>query len=190
MLKINQTSEEKLIRDCMKGKPSAQRDLYNRHAGLMYGICLRYLKEPYLAEDVMITGFTKIFEKIDQFRFSGSFEGWMKRIMVNESLSYIRKNKYMYLEVDIEKAEREPDYSMLTDQLEAKDLLKLIQDLPVGYRTVFNLYAIEGYSHKEIAEQLGINENTSKSQLSRARALLQKNLIIIENEAEYKRSGK
>ena len=177
MLKIHQSSEEQLIRDCSKNKPSAQRELFDRHSPTMFGICLRYIKEPHLAEEVMITGFTKIFEKIHQFKFEGSFEGWMKRVMVNESLTYIRKNKYMYLEVDIEQLDREPDYGMLSEQLEADDLLKIIQELPIGYRTVFNLYAIEGYSHKEIAKQLGISENTSKSQLSRARALLQKQLV-------------
>ena len=110
----------------------------------------------------------------------------MRRIMVNESLTYLRRNKYMYREVDIETAEREPDLNYLGDQLEAKDLMGLIQDLPVGYRTVFNMYAIEGYSHKEIAEQLGISENTSKSQLSRARGLLKHQLVMLEDYANEK----
>ena len=101
----------------------------------------------------------------------------IRRIMVNESLSYLRKNKNMYLETDIEAADQEPDYERLDSQLEAQDLLKLIAELPAGYKIVFNLFAIDGYSHKEIGEQLGINENTSKSQLSRARSLLQKQLL-------------
>lgn len=126
------------------------------------------------AEDVLVTAFTKIFDKIDQFKAEGSFEGWIRRIMVNEALSSIRKNKTMYLETDLEAADRQPDYDQLSDHLEAEDLVNLIQELPPGYRVVFNMYAIDGYSHKEIAEELGISENTSKSQLSRARVFLQK----------------
>ena len=133
------------------------------------------------AEDVMVAAFTKIFERVNQFKNEGSFEGWIRRIMVNESLTYLRKNKSMYVETDIEAAEREPDYTKLENQLEADDLLKLIGELPAGYRIVFNLYAIDGYSHKEIADQLGISENTSKSQLSRARIFLQKRLLELEN---------
>lgn len=133
------------------------------------------------AEDVMVAAFTKIFERIDQFKHEGSFEGWIRRIMVNESLTYLRKHKSMYVETDIEAADREPDYSKLETQLETEDLLKLIGELPAGYRIVFNLYAIDGYSHKEIADQLGISENTSKSQLSRARTYLQKRLIELED---------
>jgi RNA polymerase sigma-70 factor (ECF subfamily) len=106
--------------------------------------------------------------------------------MVNEALTFIRKNKNMYLEVDIEHAHREPDYNRLDDHLQAGDLLKLIAQLPTGYRTVFNLYAIEGYSHKEIADQLKISENTSKSQLSRARTLLKRNLLKSEEMLERK----
>lgn len=126
------------------------------------------------AEDVLVIALTKVFEKIDQFKNEGSFEGWIRRIVVNESLTWLRKNRSMYLETDLEKAEREPDYHQLSDRLEAEDLLKIIQQLPSGYQIVFNLYAIDGYSHKEIAEQLNISENTSKSQLSRARTHLQK----------------
>jgi len=134
------------------------------------------------AEDVLVMSFTKIFERIDQFKGEGSFEGWIRKVTVNESLSYLRKNKNMYLETDIEAADREPDYSQLESQLEAEDLLKMIDALPTGYRIVFNMYAIDGYSHKEIAAHLDINENTSKSQLSRARALLQRNCLESENE--------
>jgi RNA polymerase sigma-70 factor (ECF subfamily) len=133
------------------------------------------------AEDILVCGFTKVFRKIDQFKGDGSFEGWIRRIMVNESLTYIRKNKSMFLEVEIEKADREPDYAQMHNQLEVEDLQKIIDQLPTGYKTVFNLYAIEGFSHKEIAEKLGINENTSKSQLSRARVHLQKLLLQAED---------
>jgi RNA polymerase sigma-70 factor (ECF subfamily) len=134
------------------------------------------------AEDVLITAFTKIFERIGQYKGEGSFEGWLRKVIVNESLSYLRKNKNMYLETEIEAADREPDYEQMESKLGAEDLLKMISELPTGYRVVFNMYAIDGYSQKEISSHLGIHENTSKSQLSRARALLQRNLLELEKE--------
>jgi len=173
-------SEEELIADCIKGKSKAQKELYDRFAPVLMGLCVRYVKDVAEAEDIMIKGFMKVFQNIGQYEGKGSFEGWLKRIMVNESLMYIRKNKSMYLEVDIEYANREPNYNWASSHLDAEDLQKLIEELPTGYRTIFNLYAIEGYSHKEIGEMLGINENTSKSQLSRARALLQKRILHLE----------
>lgn len=138
------------------------------------------------AEDILVTAFVKVFDKIQQFKSEGSFEGWIRRIVVNEALTFLRRNRSMYLETDLEQADREPDYNALSDHLEAEDLLKMIQELPTGYRIVFNLYAIDGYSHKEIAEQLGISENTSKSQLSRARTFLQK-LLLEHNWMETKK---
>ena len=141
------------------------------------------------AEDVLVTAFTKLFERIDQYKGEGSFEGWIRRIVVNESLTYLRRNKNMYLETEIEVVDRTPDYAQLDTHLEAADLMRLVGDLPTGYRMVFNLYAIDGYSHKEIADQLGISENTSKSQLSRARALLQKKLIEMEKDVNVKKSN-
>ena len=181
MLNIHRKSDEDLIRGCIKQQAKSQRDLYDRYSPIMLGVCMRYLKEPGIAEEVMITGFTKVFEKVEQFKFEGSFEGWMRRIMVNESLTYLRRNKFMDLEVDITSADREPDMNRLESHLEAEDLIKMIQGLPVGYRTVFNMYAIEGYSHREIAKELGVAENTSKSQLSRARSILKQSLIESEN---------
>jgi RNA polymerase sigma-70 factor (ECF subfamily) len=176
-LSVYSETEETLIDQCRQGHRQAQRDLYNRYSGTMLAVCSRYLSEKEAAEDVMIGAFMKVFTKIDQFKNEGSFEGWIRRIMVNEALTYIRKNKQMYLQTDLEEAYREPDYAILDNHLHAEDLMKLIAQLPVGYRTVFNMYAIEGFSHKEIAEAMGISENTSKSQLSRARALLQKHLL-------------
>ena len=125
----------------------------------------------------------KIFQKIDQYKGEGSFEGWMRRIVVNESLTYLRRNKSMYLEVEIDHADRQPDYAKFEDSLNAEDLMKMIHRLPIGYQTVFNLYAIEGFSHKEIAQKLKISDNTSKSQLSRARKLLKK---YLDQENEFK----
>ncbi len=181
---INKSStEESLISGCRKKHRQAQRDVYNWLAPKMLAICRRYIRDVNEAESVMITGFMKVLDKIEQYSGEGSFEGWVRRIMVNESLLYIRKNKGMYIEVDIEYADTEPNYELASENLEADDLLNLINGLPIGYRTVFNMFAIEGYSHKEIAESLAISENTSKSQLSRARKMLQKQ--IIEKEAMW-----
>jgi RNA polymerase sigma-70 factor (ECF subfamily) len=170
-------NEQSLIEGCQRSDRKAQKDVYDRFSGVMLGVCRRYIKDTPEAEGVMVTGFLKVFNKIGQFSGIGSFEGWIRRIMVNESLLYLRKNKNMYLEVDIEHAETEPNYSLVAEYIQADELLNMVNSLSVGYRTVFNLYAIEGYSHKEIAEKLSINENTSKSQLSRARALLQKQVV-------------
>lgn len=172
----NSTDEQLLIKGCIKKDPKSQRLLYEKFAGKMYAICLRYIQEETTAEDVLIKGFTKIFEKIEQYKGDGSFEGWMRRVMVNESLQYIRKNKNMHLTADIETAHQVIDFEAIESQMAADNLLKIIGELPDGYRTTFNLYAIEGYSHQEIADMLNISVNTSKSQLSRARALLRKAL--------------
>lgn len=190
MLRIDKsTTEEVLLNDCRKGRADAQTKLYERFAPRMLGICFRYIHDREEAEHVMIGGMIKVFEKLDQYQGGGSFEGWVRKIMVNESLMYIRKNKNMSLEVEVQKAESEPDYQSLEQTLEAADLLKLIAALPVGYCTVFNLYAIEGYNHQEIANLLGITENTSKSQLSRARKYLQARLFELETKELKKDSG-
>jgi len=179
---IYRAKETELIKGCQRHNREAQQALYRTYSGKMYALCCRYVKDRMEAEDVLITSFTKIFDKIGQYKGDGSFEGWIRRVVVNESLTYLRRNKNMYLEMDIEAAAYEPDFNKLENQLEVNDLMKIIEDLPVGYRTVFNMYALDGYSHQEIADQLGISENTSKSQLSRARTLLQKKLIEIEKE--------
>lgn len=176
-----------MINACKKQNAKAQRMLYDKYSSLMLGLCRRYIKGELEAEDVMIKGFMKVFSKIESFEGKGSFEGWMKRIMINEALGYIRKNKAMYLETDIEAADKEPDFNKLSSLMETRDLLKMIDELPSGYRTIFNLYAIEGYSHKEIGNLLGINENTSKSQLSRARMHLQKKLLATEELLEKRK---
>jgi RNA polymerase sigma factor (sigma-70 family) len=182
-LKLYRTKEEDLIKGCLKGDRAAQKELYNLYSPRMFALCMRYTKDTMQAQDVMVTAFMKVFEKLSQFKSEGSFEGWIRRIMVNESLTFLRRQRSMYIETDLEVADREPDYQGLADHLEAEDLLRIISELPAGYRVVFNMYAIDGYSHKEIAEQLGISENTSKSQLSRARTYLQK--VLLENEWTY-----
>ena len=178
--------ENDLIAGCKKRNPKAQRMLYEKHAPRMLGLCQRYVYDRQEAEGIMSSGFIIIFEKITQFQGEGSFEGWMKRIMINEALGYLRRNKALYLETTLEKAAREPDLDALETKLEAEDLLKMIDTLPTGYRAVFNLFAIEGYSHKEIAGMMGISENTSKSQLSRARAQLQGKLLQAEKALKDK----
>lgn len=165
--------EEALLKACRRQEPKAQRELYQLMASKMLAVCLRYVKDRSEAEAVMVGGFFKVFEKISQFSGEGSFEGWVRRIMVNESLIYLRSHKPAFMMVDAAEAGKEVSYEDAEQHLRAEDLLSMVQKLPDGYRTVFNLYAIEGYSHKEIATQLGITESTSKSQLSRARNLLQ-----------------
>ncbi len=186
-LKINKSATlEDLIRGCKKNNSQAQRELFDRYSSRMLGICRRYVGNLGDAEDIMVNGFMKIYDKIDQYAGSGNFESWMSRIMVNESLTHIRRNKNMSVEVSIEKASYEPDYSTILDPLDAEQLLKWIDDMPVGYRTVFNLYALEGYAHKEIAEMLNITEGASKSQLSRAKACLRDKIYKMEQELKNK----
>ncbi len=185
MLRINKSvTEEELIADCRRGKASAQRGLYDRLAPKMLGVCLRYIKDREEAEHVMIGGIVKVFEKLDQFKGDGSFEGWVRRIVINDCLMYIRKNRNMSLETDIDSVSESPDFGALENALQVEDLMNLIKELPVGYGAVFNLYAIEGYNHAEIAKMLEISENTSKSQLSRARKWLQTKLAELESELE------
>lgn len=161
-----------LLAQLRKEDPSAQKALYDKYSSLFYAICLRYIKSQDEAEDVMIESFYKIFSKIHQYRDQGSFEGWMKRIVVNQALMSIRKNSNLNLHVNIENAYELNERPQAIDKMSHDEILELIQELPVGYRTVFNLYVIEGYKHREIAEKLGISINTSKSQLILAKKKL------------------
>ncbi len=182
----NSKLENQLIRACIEKDGRAQRAMYEKYAPPMYAICLRYVKEASDAEDVLITGFMKVFDKMHTYSGQGSLGGWIRRIMINEALGYLRRNKTMYLEVEVEAADRDPNWQLVNDHLQTEDLLNMVSELPMGYRTVFNLYAIEGYSHKEISKMLGISESTSKSQLSRARGLLQQKLLESEQEIKKK----
>lgn len=181
---IYRAKDQVWIEGCKKGDSTAQRKVFDCYSGKMYAICCRYVKDKMDAEDVLVLAFAKVFDCIHQFKSEGSFEGWVRRIVVNESLTWLRKRKIMEVETDIEEADLEMDFQFLGDQLEEEELLKMINELPPGYRAVFNLFAIEGYSHKEIADQLGIKENTSKSQLNRARIHLQKQLKSIQQELD------
>lgn len=184
MVKILQlfATEGQLVKALQKGDPKAQRHFYDKYAARMLAVCVRYLTDQMEAEDVMIEGFMKVFDRIDQFKGEGSFEGWVRRLVTNEALMRLRSRRH--IEADIEAPEvqlQAANFELADKTLEADDLMVMVEKLPTGYRTVFNLYAIEGYSHAEIAEQLGITESTSKSQLHRARALLQTMLQEIES---------
>ena len=166
-----------LIKECSLGNAKAQRALFDKFAPKMLAVCMRYLKNIDEAEDALQDGFVKVFQKIPEFKMEGSLEGWIRRIMVNNSLDAIRRNKKQLLEDDVDSVQHKVSFTDFHfDDMDLQYLMKIIQSLPDGYRVVFNMFAIEGYSHKEIAETLGVSENTSKSQYSRARALLRDKL--------------
>lgn len=175
-------SETQLVTALKRSENRAQKVVYERYSGKMMAVCVRYIANRSDAEEVMIDGFMRAFERIEQFREEGSFEGWLRRIMVTESLMFLRRTKSWRQEIALDEIATEPDYEWADDSLEVDDLLRLVGQLPEGYRTVFNLYAIEGYTHQEIASELGISEGTSKSQLSRARLWLQTSLVKLERE--------
>lgn len=163
----------KVIRGCQENNPEAQRELYELFKTKMFGTCLRYAGNYDDAQDIMQEGFIKVFEKIHQFGFKGAFEGWIRRVMVNTALE---KYSLHYKNVPIDEiqvhSDPEEDGDVSAD-IDVNELVRLVQELTPRYRMVFNLYAIEGFSHKEISEMLNISEGTSKSNLSRARAILQ-----------------
>lgn len=176
-------SDEEMLAGCKKNQEAAQKYLFDRYSRVMTGVCMRYADRYEEAQDIVQDGFVKVFKKIKTFTGAGSLEGWIRRIMVNTALDYLRKTKAERFNQNIDDvAYLLKDDQQIESTLQAEDLLKLIQKLPIGYRTVFNLYAIEGYSHKDIAKELNISENTSKSQYSRARSLLQKKLEHLEIE--------
>lgn len=166
-------TESDLIEGCMLNDRRIQEELYRRYSPRMYAVCLRYAGNAEEAEDILQEGFIKVFNKMSSFRNEGSFEGWMRRIFVNTAIEHFRRKKYLLPVTEKEENTLEGKYTSVLDNLSAKDIMKLIRELSPGYRTVFNLYVVEGYSHKEIADQLGISEGTSKSQLSRAKVILQ-----------------
>lgn len=185
-MKVSNTyTLNELMEGCKKGNRHMQELLYQQTSAKMLAVCMRYAKDRMEAEDVLQLGYIKIFNKINAFKSDGSFEGWMRKIMVNTAIESYRKNLRSLNIVPIEEV-YEQNFSCLNDQRDVfadlgfQDLIKLIQQLSDGYRMVFNMYAIEGYSHKEIAETLGISEGTSKSQLSRARAILQQEILKME----------
>jgi RNA polymerase sigma-70 factor (ECF subfamily) len=183
-------TDEQLVKECVSGSAIAQKKFYDLFARKMMGVCLRYTKDYEEAQDVLQDGFIKIFNKLPDFEKKGSLEGWVRRIMVNTALDAYRKAKKHLNNVDVDSVDYMLDSKdFIVESLNAEDLLNIIRTIPEGYRVVFNLFAIEGYSHKEIAERLGVTESTSKSQYSRAKKMLRKLLIdkdfVEESEREY-----
>jgi RNA polymerase sigma factor (sigma-70 family) len=167
-------TEPDLLRGCLSGDSKMQEELYTRFSAKMYAVCLRYSNNAETAQDLLQDGFIKIFKNLQNFRGEGSFEGWVRRIFVNTSIEHYRKKSNLFSLNEREDLTLEDNSLNALDKLAEKDIIKLIQELSPGYRTVFNLYAIEGYSHKEIGTMLHINEGTSKSQLARAKGILKK----------------
>lgn len=166
-------TESDLINGCMEGDRRMQEELYRRFSPRMYAVCLRYAGNTEEAEDILQEGFIKVFKKLDSFRSEGSFEGWVRRIFVNTAIEHFRRKRYLMPVTEKEENTIEGKFTSVLDELGAKDIMALVQELSPGYRTVFNMYVVEGYTHKEIADMLGISEGTSKSQLSRAKVILQ-----------------
>ncbi|MCS6916842.1 MAG: RNA polymerase sigma factor [Chitinophagales bacterium] len=180
-----QAADDELIRGCLRGEERCYRQLYERTAPTMFGVCLRYVSDYQEAEDVLQEGYLKVFRNLHQFRGEGSLLGWMRRIFINTALAALRKRMHLPDQVDADEHHEELPVSDVLSRLDAADLLQLIRRLPDGYRTVFNLHAIEGYSHQEIAELLHISTGTSKSQLARARYQLQKMVLDMHKLQPY-----
>ena len=172
-------TNSELIVACRTQDRKAQQMLFDRFSPKMMGVCRRYLKTQEDAEDVLIEAFYKVFNNLPQFKAQGSFEGWIRRIVVNECLMFLRRRHNFNLTVEIDQNLDVKTTLTTQDQLEADDILALLERLPTGYRTVFNLYVLEGYKHREIGEILGISINTSKSQLILAKKKLQQLLMQI-----------
>ena len=168
-------NEKQLIKKSIEGKREAQHYLYDKYAPKMLGVCRQYIKDLQFAEDVMVNGFVKVFKNLENFKHEGSFEGWIRRIMIRESISYLRKKQFVVFDDAIYERSNADSIS-ISSSLDVEHIQMLIDDLPEGYKMVFVLYAIEGYKHAEIAEMLNIAESTSKSQLFKARRMLQEKL--------------
>lgn len=170
-----------IIKQCLRGNRLAQKELYNTYSPKLMGVARRYMKNTHDAEDVLANAFFKIFSYLKDFTGQGSLEGWMKRIVVNEALMVLRKKTSFHLSIEDDYVEPATQPSILYD-LQYADIIKLVDELPTGYRTIFNMYAIEGYKHREIGEILGISINTAKSQYLHAKkrlaAMIKKKMII------------
>lgn len=170
-------SEDELIKGCVKNNPTCQRILFEQYAGIIMTICLRYSNDRYEAEDILQEAFIRIFRYIKQYKFEGSFEGWMKRIVVNTALKILQKKVIRFSELNEEIIALPKTEPEAWSDLSKQEILKLISNLPIGYRVVFNLYVMEQYSHEEIAKILKINAGTSRSQLAKAKKKLQEQIV-------------
>ena len=174
---VTDTLDIQLIESCKKGDRVAQKVVYDRLAPRMFPLCIRYVADRSVAEDILQEGFITLFTRLDSYKGEGSFEGWARRIFVTTALMYLRKKDALKMSEDLEAARNiKSEISTQVENIGYKELMELVMGLPVGFRTIFNMYAVEGYSHKEIAGILGISEVTSRSQFSRARAILQKKI--------------
>jgi len=183
--------EQQLVEGCKRGESWARKQLYENYASAMLGVCMRYVSDRETARDLLQDGFIKVFTKIDMYSGTGSLGGWMRRVFATTALEHLRKNDALRTSVNIDEyneANEGFDYSVL-EQLSADEIMACIAELPNGFRTVFNLFAIEGYTHNEIAEMLNIKESTSRSQFIRARKALQKSVqsLILEENARLER---
>jgi RNA polymerase sigma-70 factor (ECF subfamily) len=178
--------ERQLIEGCVRGESWAQKTMYEIHAPVMMSVCQRYVSDRELAKDLMHDGFVKLFTKIHTYSGTGSFNGWMKRIFVTTSLEHLRRKDLLRYSVEVEKIDYQEEISDISifDHLSSDDLFSCVADLPKRYRTVFNMHAIEGFSHVEIARELNISENTVRSQYARARQMLQKKVMDKVNRSE------
>ena len=171
---MTETFDLKLIESCRKGDRAAQKILYDRLASRMFPVCMRYIGDRAAAEDVLQDGFITLFTRLDSYKGEGSFEGWARRIFVTTALMSLRKKDALKMSDELESVRgMKTETTSQMQNIGYKELMKLVMSLPPGFRTVFNMYAIEGYSHKEIADMLGITETTSRTHFSRARAWLQ-----------------
>jgi RNA polymerase sigma-70 factor (ECF subfamily) len=170
--------EQQLIEGCVHGEPWAQMLVYEQYSEQMMAVCVRYVSDRETARDLLQDAFIKVFTNISSYNGSGSFAGWIRRIFITTSLEYLRKNDALKQSVNLDDFDYSIEHEEVTilDTISANELMKCVEALPNGYRTVFNLYAIEGYAHAEIANMLDISENTSRSQFMRARKLLQKSV--------------
>ena len=176
-------TETDLIKGCIKGNAQCQRMLFEQYAGKMMSVCLRYANDTMEAEDIMQDGFIKVYQYLHQFKFEGSFEGWIRRIIVNTAIRHLEKKKIQFKDIDESGANAPKLDPYAYAHLGQDDLMKLINQLPEGYNVVFNLNVIEGYSHEEIAEMLHIQAGTSSSQLVKARKMLQHQIIQLQKIA-------
>lgn len=175
-------TDSDLIAGSISGDRKMQELLYHKFASKMYGVCLRYSGNAEDANDLLQEGFIKIFKNLSKYRGDGSFEGWIRRIIVNTSIEQFRKKVSLFKVSEAQESTIEDKEFTVLDNLAEKDIIKMINELSPGYRAVFNMHVVEGYSHKEIADALGINEGTSKSQLARAKMVLKKMLEIRLNK--------
>jgi len=177
------TDEYELIRGCINQDARCQRMLFDKYAGRMMSVCLRYANDTMEAEDMIQDAFIKVFQYIGQFKFEGAFEGWIRRIVVNTAIRHLEKKKLHFKDIDDNSQNTPKIEAQAYNHLGEEDLLKLINQLPDGYRLVFNLNVVEGYSHEEIAEMLNIQAGTSRSQLVKARKMLQHQILQLQKIA-------